>query len=63
MGALYRGAPGVLWAHESMATSNLSPRYEPTLSNGGDELSKVVGNRRMKRKLTGGPHRLTGLSL
>jgi hypothetical protein len=64
------GALGVLWVHESMTTSNLSPHFEMTLSNSRDGLSKAVGNRCRKERLNGGSHRpvglqvgLTGLSL
>jgi hypothetical protein len=60
-GGPYIGGTRVLWGHESMATSNLSGRYVPTLSNGVDGLSKAVGNRRRKEFLTGGPHRPAGL--
>jgi hypothetical protein len=62
-GGLIQRELGVLWAHESMATSNLSPRYEPILSNGGDGLSKVVGNWRTKEGLTYRSHRLARLQV
>jgi hypothetical protein len=35
--------------------------YELTLSNGGDGLSKAVGNQPSKEKLTYGAHRPVGL--
>jgi hypothetical protein len=55
MGYLY-GAPGVLWAHEFMVTSNLEPRIELTLSNSVDLIFKAVENRRTKERLQGGAH-------
>ena len=37
-----------------MATLNLSPHYEPTLSNDGHGLSKALGNRPSKKGMTCG---------
>ena len=54
--ALYRGEPGVLWAHESMASSNLCSRIESTLSNGVRLILRGSGEPTLKQRLTGGAH-------
>jgi len=58
---LYIGGTKVLWAHESMASSNLHPRIKPALSNGARLILRGGGEPTLKRRLTGGPHRPIGL--
>jgi hypothetical protein len=53
-GAIYRGTRG--------PSSNLSSRIKPTLSNGVRLILRGDGEPTLKQRLTGGPHRLGGLS-